>query len=33
MPDHPVSRPHGINDEAAPGSDPYTAYDDFNLPA
>lgn len=33
MSDHPVSRPHGINDEAAPGSDPYTAYDDFNLPA
>jgi agmatinase len=23
----------GINDEAAPGSDPYTAYDEFNLPA
>ncbi len=24
---------HGMNDEAAPGSDPYTAYDDFTLPA
>ena len=23
----------GINDEAPPGADPYTAYDDFNLPA
>jgi agmatinase len=23
----------GMNDEAAPGGDPYTAYDDFNLPA
>jgi len=23
----------GINDEAPPGSDPYTAFDDFNLPA
>jgi arginase family enzyme len=23
----------GINDEAPPGSDPYTAYDDFELPA
>ena len=25
--------PPGMNDEAAPGADPYTAYDDFNLPA
>ena len=25
--------PRGINDEAPPGADPYTAYDDFNLPA
>ncbi len=24
---------NGINDEAPPGADPYTAYDDFNLPA
>lgn len=24
---------HGMNDEAAPGADPYTAYDEFNLPA
>jgi agmatinase len=23
----------GMNDEAPPGADPYTAYDDFNLPA
>ena len=23
----------GINDEALPGADPYTDYDDFNLPA
>jgi len=23
----------GMNDESPPGSDPYTAYDDFNLPA
>ena len=25
--------PRGINDEAPPGADPYTAYDEFNLPA
>ena len=25
--------PRGINDEAPPGAEPYTAYDDFNLPA
>jgi agmatinase len=24
---------NGINDEAPPGADPYTAYDDFNLPS
>ena len=24
---------NGINDEAPPGADPYTAYDDFTLPA
>jgi agmatinase len=24
---------NGINDEAPPGADPYTSYDDFNLPA
>jgi agmatinase len=24
---------NGINDEAPPGTDPFTAYDDFNLPA
>ena len=24
---------NGINDEAPPGADPYTAYDEFNLPA
>ena len=24
--------PRGINDEAPPGADPYTAYDEFNLP-
>jgi agmatinase len=24
---------HGMNDEAPPGADPYTAYDEFNLPA
>jgi hypothetical protein len=24
---------NGINDEAPPGADPYTAYADFNLPA
>ena len=23
----------GLNDEAPPGADPFTAYDDFNLPA
>jgi agmatinase len=26
-------RASGMNDEAPPGSDPYTAYDDFNLPS
>jgi agmatinase len=26
-------RASGINDEAPPGSDPYTAYDEFNLPS
>jgi agmatinase len=31
---NPDGRPsHGMNDEAAPGADPYTAYDEFNLPA
>jgi agmatinase len=26
-------RANGINDEALPGNDPYTAYDEFNLPS
>lgn len=33
MSDQHVRRSHGINDEAAPDADPYTAYDEFNLPA
>jgi agmatinase len=33
MTDEPGREPRGINDEAPPGADPYTAYDDFNLPA
>src|SRR3989337_504924 len=33
MPDEPGRDIRGMNDEAPPGADPYTAYDDFNLPA
>jgi agmatinase len=33
MADEDRRDPSGINDEAPPGADPYTAYDDFNLPA
>ncbi|MCV0403356.1 MAG: agmatinase [Chloroflexi bacterium] len=33
MPDERDRQARGMNDEAAPGGDPYTAYDDFNLPA
>jgi len=32
MTDEP-DRSRGMNDEAPPGADPYTAYDDFNLPS
>ena len=33
MTDEDGRGPRGINDEAAPEGDPYTAYDDFNLPS
>jgi agmatinase len=33
MADEDRRDPSGINDEAPPGADPYTAYDDFHLPA
>jgi agmatinase len=33
MTDEPGRDIRGMNDEAPPGADPYTAYDDFNLPA
>jgi agmatinase len=33
MSDQHERRTHGMNDEADPGTDPYTAYDDFNLPS
>ena len=33
MTDESRHAPRGLNDEAPPGADPYTAYDEFNLPA
>lgn len=33
MTDDVIRGPRGMNDEAPPGADPYTAYDDFNLPS
>ncbi|HUF06710.1 MAG TPA: agmatinase [Candidatus Binatia bacterium] len=33
MTDEPSREARGMNDEAPPGADPYTAYDDFNLPS
>ncbi len=33
MTDDHIRGPRGMNDEAPPGADPYTAYDDFNLPS
>ena len=33
MTDDHRPEPPGMNDEAPPGADPYTAYDDFNLPS
>src|SRR5919106_968182 len=33
MTDDVIRGPRGMNDEAPPGADPYSAYDEFNLPS